>query len=195
MCSVANTEGHFTHEIESLWPLHFEHSHWWKRRSQHSKWMQDGCKVYMDSYMTLNGSCFMVISIISKYHLLEVGLTRDHETMALQTLITVDLVYFFNVWGPCMDRNSLKKHLVEGPIHISSYYTQRPVTTLHDFGSGLKTTFGHFFWALTISWSHLLVRVWSGLSVNLTLIVIPCQKELKKFRHYGFYDVVIFVGY
>jgi hypothetical protein len=36
----------------------------------------------------------MVISIIFKDHLLEVGLTRDRETMALQTLITVDLVSF-----------------------------------------------------------------------------------------------------
>ena len=27
------TKGHFTHETESPWPLHFKHSHWWKRRS------------------------------------------------------------------------------------------------------------------------------------------------------------------
>ena len=27
------TKGHFTHESESLWPLQFKHSHWWKRRS------------------------------------------------------------------------------------------------------------------------------------------------------------------
>ena len=26
-------QGHFTHEIESPWPLNFKHSHWWKRRS------------------------------------------------------------------------------------------------------------------------------------------------------------------
>ena len=28
--------------------------------------MQDGCKVYMDSYMASNGSCFMVTWIIFK---------------------------------------------------------------------------------------------------------------------------------
>ena len=28
-------------------------------RDQRSKWMQDGCKVYTNSYMTSNGSCFM----------------------------------------------------------------------------------------------------------------------------------------
>ena len=61
--------GHFTHETESPWPLHFKHSYWWERRSwskfaelrsrdQRSMWMQDGCKVYMDSYMALNGIMF-----------------------------------------------------------------------------------------------------------------------------------------
>jgi len=44
------------------------------------------CKVYidsyMDSYMALDGSCFMVIWIIFKNHLLvQVGLTQDRETM------------------------------------------------------------------------------------------------------------------
>ena len=33
------TEGHFTHETESPWPLHFKHSHWWKRWI----WAQIGC--------------------------------------------------------------------------------------------------------------------------------------------------------
>ena len=45
--------------------------------------MQDECKVYMASYMALNGSCFMVIWIIFKNHLLEVGPTQNQETMAL----------------------------------------------------------------------------------------------------------------
>ena len=56
--------------------------------------MQDGCKVYMDSYMASNGSCFMVTWSIFKNHLLEEGLTQNQETMALRTLITVDLLYF-----------------------------------------------------------------------------------------------------
>ena len=51
-------------------------------------------KVYMDSYMASNGLCFMVTWTIFKNHLLEVGLTQNHETMALQTLTTVDLFYF-----------------------------------------------------------------------------------------------------
>ena len=56
--------------------------------------MQDGCEVYVDSYMALNGSCFMVTWIVFKNHLLHVGLTQNWETMALLTLTTVDLLYF-----------------------------------------------------------------------------------------------------
>ena len=52
-------------------------------RDQRSMWMQDGCKVYMDSYMASNGSCFMVIWAIFKNLLLQVGLTQNRETMAL----------------------------------------------------------------------------------------------------------------
>jgi hypothetical protein len=48
----------------------------------------------MDSYMALNGSCFMVTWIIFKIHLLEVGLTQNQETMALRTFTTVDLLDF-----------------------------------------------------------------------------------------------------
>jgi hypothetical protein len=52
--------------------------------------MQDGCRVYMAS----NGACFMVTWAIFKNHLLEVGLTQNWETMALEMLTTVDLFYF-----------------------------------------------------------------------------------------------------
>ena len=53
--------------------------------------MRDGCKVYMDPYMASNGSYFMVTWTILKNHLLEVNLTQNHETMALQTLTTIGL--------------------------------------------------------------------------------------------------------
>ena len=46
--------------------------------------------------------------------------------------------------------------------HITSHYTWESVTTLHDFGGVLGWPLDTFFWALTISWSRLLARVWSG---------------------------------
>ena len=62
--------------------------------------MQDKCKVYMDSYMASNGSCFMVTWTIFKNHLLEVGLTQIWEFMALRTLTTVDLFDFITRENP-----------------------------------------------------------------------------------------------
>ena len=54
----------------------------------------------MDSYMASNGSCFLVTRIIFKNHLVEVGLTQNRETMALRTLITVDLFYYIMCEDP-----------------------------------------------------------------------------------------------
>ena len=44
--------------------------------------------------MASTGLCFMVTWSIFKNHLLEVGLTQYQETIALRTLITVDLFDF-----------------------------------------------------------------------------------------------------
>ena len=97
---------HFTQETESPWLLHFKQSHWWEKaepvqvrftlrlRDRRSMWMQDGCRVYVDSYMASNGSCFMVTWTSFKNHLLEVDLTRNRDTMALWTLTTIDFFYF-----------------------------------------------------------------------------------------------------
>ena len=69
-------------------------------RDQRSMWLWDGCKVYMDTYMASNESCFMVTWIIFINHLLEVGLTQNQETMTLQMLTTIDLFYFIMCEDP-----------------------------------------------------------------------------------------------
>jgi hypothetical protein len=61
-CSYLNTHiyyrGHFTHETKNMWPLHFKHSLWWKRRSwskftPHYTWGTDGvCECKMDGKST-----------------------------------------------------------------------------------------------------------------------------------------------
>jgi hypothetical protein len=56
--------------------------------------MQDGCKDYMDFYMTSKGSRSMVTWTILQNHLLQVGLTQNPGDHALLTLTTVGLVYF-----------------------------------------------------------------------------------------------------
>ena len=79
------------------------------------KWMQDGCNIYMDSYMASNGSSFMVTWTIFKNHLLEVGLTQKQETMALRTLTTVNLFYFIMREDP-REHKFIEMHLVKGPV-------------------------------------------------------------------------------
>ena len=63
-------------------------------RGQRSMRMQYGCRVCMDSYVASNGSFFMVTWIIFKNHMLEVGLTHNWKTMALQMLTMFGLFYF-----------------------------------------------------------------------------------------------------
>ena len=59
--------------------------------------MQDGCKVYMDSYMASNGSCFMVTWTISK-ELPLVGRSNtksgDHSHLSVQNHY---FILFYNV--------------------------------------------------------------------------------------------------
>ena len=55
--------------------------------------MQDECKVCMDSNVASNEPCFMVTWIVFENHFLEVCLTQNRETMALQMLTTIGLFY------------------------------------------------------------------------------------------------------
>ena len=51
---------------------------------------------------------------------------------------------------------------LRAPSHRTPHYTWGSVTTLRDFGGVLGQSLDNFFWALTVSWSWLLARVWSG---------------------------------
>jgi hypothetical protein len=111
--------------------------------------MQDGCKVYMDSYMASYESCFMVTCIIFQIHLLEVGLTQNLETMALPTLTTVGSSYFTTSENPTWIDIHWNSIWSRTRSHVTSHYTRGSVTTLHDFGGVLGRTLDTFFWALT----------------------------------------------
>jgi hypothetical protein len=85
-------------------------------RDQQSMWMQDGCKVYMDFYMASNESCFMVTWTIFKYHLLKVGFA-ERTMRPGHSEHSQPLIYFIlSCVSTRMIRNSLKSHLVEGPV-------------------------------------------------------------------------------
>ena len=113
-------------------------------RDQWSKWMHDGCKVYMDSYMATNESCFIIPWIIFKNCLLDMGLTQIWETIALWNLTNIDFLSFIM----CEDTTWIKIRWngiwLRAWSHLPSHYT--PVTRLHHFGSDLgsrlDTSFG-----------------------------------------------------
>jgi hypothetical protein len=87
-------------------------------RDQRSMWMQDGCKVYIDSYMASNGLCFMVNWTIFKNHMLEVG--WKHKTRRPWHFDAHNwwFILFYHVWGPYMNRMPLKLHLVDFTLHL-----------------------------------------------------------------------------
>jgi hypothetical protein len=107
--------------------------------------------------MASNGSYFMITWIIFKNHLLEVTLTQNRKTMALRTLTTVDLL--------CLDKNSFKSHLIEGLITYDFTLLLKVRDTLHGFGGGLGTAFGHFPFGLSQFHAH---GSWLVCEVTLT---------------------------
>ena len=133
-------------------------------RDQWSMWMQDGYKVYIDSYMASNGSCFMVTWIIFWNHLLEVGVTQNQEITTLRMFTNADLFYIIMVLRARMNRNSLIEITFGwGRGHIWLHTTLEnpwPYYMILEVVSRLRLD--TFCWALTFAWSQLLARVWSG---------------------------------
>ena len=84
--------------------------------------MQDGCKIYVDSYMASNGSSSIVTWTIFKNHLLEVGLTQNWETMAIRMLTTVELFYITMCEDP-HEQKFIDIAFGRGPGHIWLHMT------------------------------------------------------------------------
>jgi hypothetical protein len=74
-------------------------------------------------------------------------------------LTIVDLLYFTMCVRTRMNRNSLKQHLVQGPVTYDFRLHLRARTALHDFGGVLGRPLDTFLWALTFSWSQILARL------------------------------------
>jgi hypothetical protein len=73
------------------------------------------------------------------------------------------LVYsIYHARGPAWPRIHWNSIWLRAWSYLTSHYTRRSVTTLHDFGGESGRPLDTFFRALTISWSWLLARVWSG---------------------------------
>ena len=125
-------------------------------------WMQDRCKVHMDSYMASDGSYFKVTWPTFKNHLLEVGITQNRTTLTPDAQQHRWFILLYHVQKPTwieIYRNSI---WLRARSHMASHYTWGSVTTLHDLRGGLGRPLDTFFRAPTMSWSRLLACVRSG---------------------------------
>ena len=76
-------------------------------------------------------------------------------------------ILLYHVWGPAWIEIRWNSIWSRARSHITSHYTWGSVTTLHDLGGVLGWPLETFFWALTILWSRLSTRVWSGPKISL----------------------------
>jgi hypothetical protein len=97
-------------------------------RDQRSMWMQDGCRVYMDSYMASNGSCPMVTRTIFKNQLLEAGPTQNRGSWHYEP----SQPFIYHVRGPAWIEIHRNSTWLRNLSHVTSHYNWGSVTTLHD---------------------------------------------------------------
>jgi hypothetical protein len=141
----------------------------WMFPTSDSMRIQDGCKGYMESYMASHVSCFMVTWTILKNHLLEVGLTQNWETKALWMLTTVDLFYFYHVWGPVWIEIHWNSIWSRARSHMN--FTLR--LKIHDHTTWFRRCVGMAFGRLLLGSHNLVVTALSS-----------CVKWPQVFRHY-----------
>jgi hypothetical protein len=89
-------------------------------------------------------------------------------------------VLFYRVWGPTWIEIHWNNILLRAWSPMTSHYTRGSVTTLDEFGGVLGRPLDTFFWALTISWSQLLARVWSGPQLPVMLSVDHQNLKINK---------------
>jgi hypothetical protein len=138
-------------ETESPWPLHFKHSHWWKRRSR-SKFASHyarGTTIVCECKMDIKSTWHQMdhvswsLGLFSKPTSWGRPNTKlgDHGTLKAHNH---SFIIFYHAWGPTWIKSHRKSIWLRDWSHMASHYTWGSVTTLHDFGGGLGTAFGHF---------------------------------------------------
>ena len=132
-------------------------------RDQRNMWMQDGCK-------SLHGFLHGIEWIMFHSHWdyfqksplggrSNTKPSGDHGTMNVHNCW---FILFHHLWRPVWLEIHWNSVWLRVRSHMTSHNTWEPKTTLHDFGGLLGWHLDTFFWALTISGSRLLARVWSG---------------------------------
>ena len=124
-------------------------------RDQRSMWMQDNCKVYMDSYMAIQWIMFHGHLDYSQKPLLGGRPNTRPGNHGTPDAHNRWFILFYHVWGLTWIDIHWNSIWLRARSHMTSHYTWGSVTTLHNFGGVLGGPLETFFWALTISWSRL----------------------------------------
>ena len=128
-------------------------------RDQHSKWLQDGCKVYTDSLHGIKWiMCHGHLDYFQKPPLGGRPNTKlgDHGTPNTHNRW---FILFYHVREPACIEIHWNGIWLRAQAHMASHYTWGSMTTQHDVGDVLGWPLDTFFRAITISWSRLLARV------------------------------------
>ena len=149
-------------------------------------WMQDGCKVYMESYIASNGSCFMVTWTLVKNGLLEAGLTINSETVALQTLTTVGLFSYIKCEDP-HDYTFIEIAFSWEPYHIWLHTTLEGLWPhymilevcwdgLWTPSFGLSQFHGHSSWLVCVKWPWVFCQLLINQSIDRYKHQLPMEQ-------------------
>ena len=109
-------------------------------------WKQDGCKVYMDSYMASNGSYLMVTKSFFQNQALDrrpYTKLGDHGTLNPHNR---QYIQFYHVWGPAWIEIHWNSIWLTARSQMSSHCTWGSMVTLHDFGGVLGRALDTFLW-------------------------------------------------
>ena len=110
-----------------------------------NRWMQDIKSRRIPTWHQMDHISWS-LRLLEKNHLLQVGLTRNREIMALRNLTIINLLCFIMCENSAWIEIHWNSIWLRAQSHTTSHYNWGPVTTLHDFGSALgrslDTSFG-----------------------------------------------------
>ena len=114
----------------------------------------------------------MATWIIFKNHLLAVDSTQNHETIALRTLTTVTHLILSCVSMICLNKNSLKLHLIEGPTTLEDLQSHYMILEVH--WDGLRSERTLSYW--------MMMERYPQISRKRLTIRFPAIKSLRYLR-------------
>ena len=120
-------------------------------RDRRSMWLQDGCEVYMDSF--LHGIKWIMFHGHLDYFKKPPLGGRSNTKLGYHGTPNIHNRWFiliYHVQGPAWVEIHWNNNWLRAQSHLTSHYTWGSVTTLHDFVGVLGWPLDTLFWALTI---------------------------------------------